>query len=404
MPWPEVKTDFPIFKHHPDLAFLDNAATTQKPQTVIDTQSNFYEQHYANIHRAIYDLASQSTEKYEAVRQLVADFIHAKNPQEIIFTSNATAALNLAAWVEAARLQAGDEILISIAEHHSNLLPWQSLACKNNLKLQWVELDAEQKFDLADFKRKLSAKTKLVALAHVSNVLGDVRPLANIIAAAHRVGARVLIDAAASVCRLPIDVTALDIDYLAASGHKMYGPTSVGFLYAKQEIIAQAEPMILGGGTIKNVTRAAAIWNESPWRHEAGTPPIAEVIALGVAIEYLQKFGLANIWRHEQELTKYALDSLKSLEGLKVYGPLAGRAGIISFTLSSGKQTFHSHDVSQICNEHQVAIRGGHHCAQPLMESLGVEELNRISFGIYNTKEDIDRLVEALQSVKKTLG
>lgn len=419
MSWLNPKEDFPVFTHHPDLVFLDNAATTQKPAVVINAEKDLYEQNYANIHRALYDLAAQSTELYEGARQKVADFIAAGTAGEIIFTRNATEALNLVAWIEAAHLQAGDEILISVAEHHSNLLPWQRLACKKNLKLQWVELDAEQKFDLADFSKKLSAKTKLVAFAHVSNVLGDIRSLAKIISAAHQVGARIVIDAAQSANRLPLDVQALNIDYLAVSGHKMYGPTGVGFLYAKKELVADAESMILGGGTIKKVTRGAAIWTDSPWRFEAGTPPIAEVIALGATVDYLQKLGMTNIWQHEQELTRYALEKLGNVKGIRIYGPIAppyeggaaersedgvvNRGGIISFTLSSKNHTFHSHDVAQICNEHHVAIRGGHHCAQPLMESLGVEELNRISFGIYNNQKDIDRLVVALQGVIDTL-
>lgn len=403
----QVKSDFPIFQHHPNLVFLDNAATTQKPRTVLQAQNDFSAHAYANIHRAIYDLAASATAKYEGSRQAVADFIDAASSKEIVFTRNATEALNLAAWIEAGKLQAGDEILISVSEHHSNLLPWQRLACKKGVKLQWIELATEQKFDFNDFTKKLSAKTKLVAVAHVANVLGDIRPTREIVTAAHRAGARVILDAAASLCRLPISVRSLDVDYLAASGHKMYGPTGVGFLYAKPELIANAEPMMLGGGTIKKVTRAAALWADSPWRHEAGTPPIVEVIGLAAAIAYLKKLGLETIWQHEQALTKYAWEKLSEVNGIKLFGPNpmgeVPRAGIISFSLSSGNRTFHSHDVAQICNDYGVALRGGHHCAQPLMESLGVEELNRISLGIYNTKEDIDRLAEALNTVRQTL-
>jgi cysteine desulfurase/selenocysteine lyase len=394
-----LKKDFPVFTHHPSLVFLDNAATTQKPQVVIDTQRETYEKSYANVHRAVYDLAAQATEKFENTRIDIAAFIGAQSADEIIFTRNATEALNLIAWIEAPNIQAGDEILISVAEHHSNLLPWQRLACKRGAKLTWIELDEEQKLDLDDFQKKLSPETKLVAVAHVSNVLGHAAPLDKIIPAAHAVGAKVVVDAAQSAARFGINVQELDADYMAFSSHKMYGPTGVGFLYAKKKYIEKAEPMIIGGGTIKRVTREAAMWHDAPLKFEGGTPAIAEVIALGAAIQYMQRIGMENIWAHDQAITAYALEKLSEVEGLQVYGPAMSenRAGIISFTFQVGQRIVHPHDVAEIANTEHVAIRGGHHCAQVLMDTLQVPALNRISIGVYNTQEDIDRAVEALE-------
>ncbi len=405
-----VRADFPLLKNHPELAYLDSAATTHQPYTVMATQQRFIETSYANVHRAVYALANTATEAYEAARATIAAFINAQ-PNEIIFTSNATHALNLAAALEKPRLQPGDEILISVAEHHSNLLPWQRLAKETGATLRWIELNPDGELDIADFTNKLSLKTKIVAISHISNVLGYVAPLAEIIQAAHGADTHVIVDAAQSANRLPLDVQRLDVDYLAVSGHKLYGPTGIGFLYGKQQHLEAAEPWALGGGTIQEVTRDTATWQHPPLRFEAGTPNITGAIGLSAAINYLTHLGLKNIWQHEQGLVQYALPRLAAIDGLRLYlaPPSAGwrsgaKAGIFSFTLSVNNQPVHSHDVSEIANQYNVAVRGGHHCAQPLMTTLGVADLTRASVGIYTSREDIDRLVETLAATKKVFS
>lgn len=396
-----LRVDFPLLKNHPTLAYLDSAATTHQPEVVMKAQQNFIETSYANVHRAVYKLANTATEAYEAARTTVATFINAQ-PNEIIFTSNATQALNLAAALEKSRLRPGDEILVSIAEHHSNLLPWQRVAKQTGAILTWIELTPDGQVDFTDFTNKLSAKTKIVAVSHLSNVLGSVAPLNEIISAAHRVRAHVVVDAAQSASRLPLDVYTLDLDYLAVSGHKLYGPTGIGFLYGKQTHLEKAEPLLVGGGTVQEVTRHTATWQDSPLRFEAGTPNITGAIGLNAAINYLTQIGLGAIWEHEQTLVRYALPRLAEIDGLRLYS--TGEAGLFSFNLSANQQTLHSHDVSEIANQHDVALRGGHHCAQPLMAALGVADLTRASIGVYTTTQDIDRLIEALEATKKVFS
>ncbi|MEX1997717.1 MAG: cysteine desulfurase [Candidatus Andersenbacteria bacterium] len=399
------RTDFPLLQHQPQLVFLDSAASTHKPRVVIDAERQFYTTAYGPVHRSLYDLGATASEQFEATRAAVAQFIGADAP-EIIFTHNATEALNLVAWIEAARLKAGDEIMLSVAEHHSNLLPWQRLACQKALQLVWIEVTPDQQFDYEDFTKKLSARTKLVAVTQVSNVLGFVSPLSRIIPAAHRVGARVVVDAAQSAARLPIDVGALKADYLVATGHKMYAPTGTGFLYARQELLAQAQPMIVGGGIVQRVTRQSALWHDGPARFEAGTPHSAGIVGLEAALRYLTALGMEKVWRHEQALVQYAFTALARQPGVTLYGPPLGadRAGIFSFQVTAGGASLHSHDVVAWANEFQVALRGGHHCAQPLLATLGVPELVRASTGIYTTTEDIDALLRAIEAVQARFG
>lgn len=396
-----LRADFPLLKNHPELVYLDSAATTHKPQIVIEAEQRFTATSYANVHRAVYTLASEATEAYEQARAAAATFINAA-PEEIVFTSNATHALNLAAAIETSRLQPGDEILLSVTEHHSNLLPWRRLAQCTGAQLQWIELAEDHSFNLTDFHRKLSAHTKIVAISHISNVLGYITPLAEIIAAAHHTGARVVIDAAQSAGRLPLDVRQLDADYLAVSGHKLYGPTGTGWLYAKHAYLENAEPLLTGGGTVQEVTRHTAVWQNSPLRFEAGTPNITGAIGLHAAINYIKKLGLETIWEHEQTLVDYALPRLAEIDGLRLYS--AGEAGIFSFSLSANQKPLHSHDVSEIANHYNVALRGGHHCAQPLMTALGVADLTRASVGVYNSVEDIDRLIIALETAREVFS
>jgi cysteine desulfurase / selenocysteine lyase len=401
-----VKGDFPIFNNHPELVFLDNAATTQKPGSVIEAEKEFYEESNANVHRGVYDLSAIATSLYEGVREKIARFINAELSSEIIFTRNATEALNLAAWIEGQKLKAGDEIVITTAEHHSNILPWQRLVKERGVKIRWASFDSEGIISLSEIKKVLSKKTKLVAITNMSNVLGCVLPVQKVIEEAHKIGARVMVDAAQSAGRMATDVRLLDADYAVFSGHKIYGPTGTGWLYVKKELVEEVEPLLVGGSTIKSVTRDSVEWQDAPLRFEAGTPNIAGTVALGTLIDYLIDVGMERIWEHECALVDYAVKKLNEIEGLKLYGVQngEGRGAIFSFTISSGDSLIHSHDVSEIANKFGVALRGGHHCAQPLMEELGVLELSRASFGLYNNKGDVDKLVESLGEVKKVFS
>lgn len=397
-----ARDDFPFFQTHFDTTYLDSAATTQRPQVVINAETDFTINAYANVHRGLHALGEKATAAFEGARATVAGFVGAPSPDTIIFTGNATEALNLAAWLERRRISVGDEILVSAAEHHSNILPWQRVACAVGADLQWIELDEAGGLSLEDFYKKLSNKTRVVAIAHVSNVLGYVAPLEKIIEGAHRVGAHVVLDTGQSAARLPIDVAKLGVEYAAFSGHKMYGPTGTGFLYAQQKILDEGDPFLVGGSTIQKVTRQAVIWQKPPLRYEAGTPHITGVVGLGAALKYLNHLGWEHIQEHEHALVEYALPRLLDVPGLQLHGPLVPdqRQAIFSFTLSSpdGKM-LHSHDVATIVNNENVAIRGGHHCAQPLMTTLGVNDVSRASCGVYTTTQDIDRLIAALYKV-----
>lgn len=398
-----LRDDFPIlntevFEGQP-LVFLDNAASTQRPRQVIDAISRVYEQDYANVHRGIHTLSERSTEQYEQARERTRQFINARDSKEIIFTQGTTASINLVArsWGET-NLKPGDEILTTVMEHHSNLVPWHQAAEKTGAVLRHVGLTPDGRLDMADFKKQLTDKTKLVAVASVSNTLGTINPVAEIIAAAHSAGALALVDAAQSVPHLPVDVTALDVDFLAFSGHKMLGPSGVGVLYGKEKLL-DAMPPFLGGGSMINEVRLDGFTSaELPAKFEAGTPPIAPAIAMSAAIDYLEEVGLERIHRHEQVLTQYAYELLSKVEGLQILGPAPEyRAGLISFAF----ERVHAHEFAQVLNDRfGVAVRAGHHCTQPLHKLLGISASTRASFYLYNRPEEVDRLLKGILAVQ----
>ncbi len=402
-----LKADFPILArevHGKPLAYLDNAASTQKPQAVIEALDEFYHTHYANIHRGIHTLSEEATAAYEEARDKVAAFIHAPDRRGVIFTRNATEAINLVAYTWGrANVGPGDHIVVTEMEHHSNLVPWQLLAREVGAGLAHVSITDKGRLDLESLDRLLQGPVKLVTFTHVSNVLGTVNPAQEIVARAHAAGARVLVDAAQSAPHLPADVELLDCDFLAFSGHKMCGPTGVGVLYGRPELLEEMPPFLSGGGMIRRVGRAKASWNDLPWKFEAGTPAIAEAVGLGAAMDYLSAVGMEAVWAHEQELATYALERLAEMPGVRVIGPPAAphlggeRAGVVAFTVES----IHPHDLAQALDWEGVAIRAGLHCAQPLHERLGLVATARASFYLYNTREEVDRLVDGIQKAQR---
>ena len=397
----EVRTDFPILQRivkGKPLVYLDSAATTQKPLAVIEATDQYYKVYNANVHRGIYTISEEATERYEKARDKVAAFIKAPARESIIFTRNATESINLVSnsWGRT-HLRPGDEILLSYMEHHSNLIPWQMIARETGAQLRFIPLTPDGRLDLSDLPNLLTSKTKIVAVTHVSNVLGTINPVAEIAQKAHEVGAVVLIDAAQSVPHLAIDVRALDCDFLAFSGHKMLGPTGIGILYGKVNLLDAMPPFMGGGEMINEVQLESATYRELPGKFEAGTPNIAGAIGLGAAIDYLNAIGLDNIREHEISLVSYAVEALKNLNGIDIYGPLPDRSGVIAFNLKG----IHPHDVSTILDEDAIAIRAGHHCTQPLMRWLDVAATARASFYLYNTTDDIDRFVDSLKKVKE---
>jgi len=400
------KADFPLLAREAGglpLAYLDNAATTQKPQAVLDALTDFYTRHNANVHRGVHRLAEEASGLYEGARATLARMIGAASPRSIVFTSGTTAAINLVAqaWARP-RLRPGDEVLVTEMEHHSNLVPWQIAARHTGAKLKYLRVTDGGTLDVEGLDALLTERTRLLAVAHTSNVLGTVNPLPWLIERAHRAGALVLVDAAQAVARWPIDVAALDCDFLAFSGHKMLGPTGIGVLYAKAELLEAMEPAQGGGGTIRTVGEDGVEWAEPPWRFEAGTPPIAQAAGLAAAADYLMAAGIGRIAEHEAALTGLALERLACLPGLTLYGPPAGpeRAGVVSFNVGG----LHPHDVAQVLDECGVAVRGGHHCCQVLMRRLGVPATVRASFSLYNDAADVERLIAGLRRVRETLG
>lgn len=382
------------------LAFLDNASTTQKPLAVIEAEAQFYRALNANVHRGVYELSEQATAAYVAAHEAVARFIGASSADEIIFVRNATEGINLLVWTWALQhVRPGDRILLTAMEHHSNIVPWQRLARARRATLQYVELTADGRLDLENLRTKLAAKPKLLSVTHVSNVLGAINPISEIVALAHAAGVPVLVDAAQSAGHLPINMKDWDAEFVVFSGHKMYGPLGVGVVYGKRELLEAMEPFLTGGDMVKTVTRQAATWNDLPWKFEAGTPNIAGGVALSGAVAFLSELGMERVWAHEQEIVAYALPKLRALSGITVLGP-EERAGIFSFTMEG----VHSHDLASFLDERGIAIRGGHHCAQPLLETLGLTECARASVGIYTTTEDIDRLLGALEEARQVLG
>lgn len=399
----KIKNDFPIlFQEVNDepLIYLDNAATSQKPKQVIDSLVHYYEHDNANVHRGVHTLAERATSSYEASREKVRNFINAKSTKEVLFTRGTTTAIN---WLSRsygdANVSAGDEILISQMEHHSNIVTWQELAKRQGARLVYVDLTNEGELDIEDFQKKLSHKTKIVSLAHASNVLGVVNPIKELTELVHEVGAVMIVDGAQSVPHMSVDVQDLDTDFYAFSGHKMCGPTGIGVLYGKQNLLEKMEPIEFGGEMIDFVYHDHSTWTELPWKFEAGTPNIAGAIALGSAIDYLTEIGMDNIHQHEQELVEYVFPKLKAIEGLTIYGPQDPKkhTGVIAFNIDG----VHPHDVSTALDMEGVAVRAGHHCVQPLLTYLGVQSTARASFYFYNTKKDADRLVEAIIATKE---
>ena len=384
------------------IAYLDNAATMPMPDEVLEVIDMYYHAHKVNVHRGMYRLAHQVTEQYEAVRQATADFINAQDSSEIIFTSGTTDALNLVAFGYAEKqLQPDDEIIISVLEHHSNFIPWQRVARKTGAKLKIVGLDDQQNLDMQQFSELLTEKTKLVAITLVSNVLGSIVDAKQIIEQTHHMGGVVVLDAAQAVGHLPLDVQKLDADFLAFSGHKMYGPTGVGVLYGKRNLLEQIEPLRFGGEMADEVDAQTATFQPLPLRLEAGTPNIAGVLGLGAAIRYLQKIGFTTIQQHEQQLLDQLYQGLQQIPAIKVYGPqsVAERQGVLSFNYG----TIHAHDVATIIDTENVAVRAGHMCAEPLMQALGVSSVVRASVSYVNTTEDIEQLLAAMNQVGQIL-
>jgi cysteine desulfurase/selenocysteine lyase len=396
-----LRADFPILAreiHSKPLAYLDNAASSQKPQAVLDAMNDFYRTHFANIHRGVHTLSEEATAAYEEARGKVAAFIHAPDRRGVIFTRNATEAINLVAYTWGrANVKPGDRVVVTEMEHHSNLVPWQILAREAGAELAHVSVTDEGRLDMASFDRLLHGPVKLVACAHMSNVLGTVNPVREIVVRGHTVGARVLVDAAQSVPHLPVNVGAMDCDFIAFSGHKMCGPTGVGVLYGRPELLEEMPPFLGGGGMIRRVGRAEATWDDLPWKFEAGTPAIAEAVGLGAAVDYLSAVGMDAIWAHEQELAVYALERLTEMPGVRVIGPQSGeRGGVVSFAVES----IHPHDLAQALDSEGIAVRAGHHCAQPLHERFELAATTRASFYLYNTRGEIDRLVTGIQKAQ----
>ncbi len=405
----EVRLDFPILYQSVNdspLVYLDNAATSQKPLEVLEALQHYYRCDNANVHRGVHTLSARATEAYEGARDKIAAFVNATSRQEIVFTRNATEAINLVAYAWGqTQLQPGDEIILTVMEHHSNLIPWQMVAQRTGAVLKFVELTATQEFDLEQFQSLLSEKTKLVSVVHVSNTLGCINPVEQITAIAHQHGAKVLIDACQSAPHMPLDVQAMGCDWLVASGHKMCGPTGIGFLYGKLDLLREMPPFLGGGEMIADVFLEQSTYADLPHKFEAGTPAIAEAIALGAAVDYLTKIGMDRIHAYEAELTAYLFQRLAEIPELTIYGPQPqadgnGRAALASFTAGN----VHPHDLSTILDQAGVAIRAGHHCTQPLHRAIQAQSTARVSLYFYNTREEVDTFIAALKEAVEFFG
>jgi cysteine desulfurase/selenocysteine lyase len=393
-----IRRDFPIFERNPGLVFLDSGASAQKPAAVIDGVAEFYRNDYANVHRGVYRLSARSTELYEDAREKVRRFFNAADAREIVFVRNATEAINLVAnsW-GATFLRAGDEVLLTVMEHHANIVPWQLLRDRIGIKLLAAPLDATGGLDMAKFQALLSPRTKLVAVTHVANVTGAVLPVESIVRLAHAQGAKVLLDGCQAAPRLPVDLQALECDFYVFSGHKTYGPTGIGVLYGKKAILDTMPPWQGGGDMILEVTFEKTTFQEPPHRFEAGTPDISGAIGLGIALDYLDGLGRDAILEHEEALTGYGVDVLSRLPGVHLVGAGQRRLAILSVTVDG----IHPHDLATILDQHKVAVRAGHHCAQPLMDVLGIGATTRASLGIYNDESDIDAFAAAIKAAQK---
>ncbi len=402
----KIREQFPILKEEVNgkpVVYLDSAATSQKPQAVIDAVSHYYETSNANVHRGVHTLGNLATDAYEGARDKVRAFINANEAAEIIFTRGTTTSLNLVAQSYGMmNVEEGDEIVISYMEHHSNIIPWQQVAKAKKATLKYIELTEDGEITLDAVKAQVTDKTKIVSVAYASNVLGTINPVKEIAEIAHAHGAIMVVDAAQAAPHLKIDVQNINCDFLAFSGHKMCAPTGIGVLYGKRALLDAMEPVEFGGEMIDFVGLHDSTWKELPWKFEGGTPIIAGAVGLGAAIDYLEEIGLDNIARHEQELVAYAIERMQEIEGIELYGPLdpARRAGLITFNL----QEVHPHDLATVLDMNGIAIRAGHHCAQPLMKWLEQSATARASFYLYNTKEDIDQFVEGLKMAKEYFG
>lgn len=399
----KVREDFPVLQRTVNgkrLIYLDTAATSQKPNLVIDALNEYYRNHYANVHRGVYALSVEATEAYEGSRTKIANFINAENADELVFVRNATEGINMVAYTWArSNIEKNETILATEMEHHSNLVPWQQTAMFLGSDLDFIKIDEDGLLVLDDLERAFSKKVKLLAITHVSNVLGTINPLKTIIKYAHDHGARVLVDAAQSAPHMPLDVQDLDCDFLVISGHKMMGPDGIGVLYGKRELLRKMNPFLFGGDMIKEVHLRDAKWNDLPWKFEAGTPNVSGAIGLGVASDYLKELDMKAVRSYERSLVEYSIDELSRIDDITIFGPKDSdiRCGVVSFNLGG----IHPHDVASVLDTEGIAVRAGHHCAQPLMERLGVSATTRASFHVYNSREDIDSLVEGLEKTRK---
>jgi len=397
----KIRKDFPMYgNNHKNMVYLDNSATTFKPLSVIKAVDRYYKHYCSNVHRSIYQIGEKATAEYESSRQKIADFIHAET-QSVIFTKGTTESINLVAYAWGRQhLKKGDEILLTEMEHHSNLIPWQLCARETGAKIKFIPFKKDGTLDLTDPDQWFTSKTKLMAIIHQSNVFGTVNPIKKLIKLAKSVGAVTLIDSAQSVPHQSVNVQEMDCDFLAFSGHKMLGPTGVGILYGKREILESMNPFLGGGEMIRSVSLTESTWNDIPWKFEAGTPNIAQAIGLEAAVDYIQEIGLDEIHRHEQVLLQYALKNLNEIPEVTIYGSAPDRGSVISFNVSH----IHPHDLAQLLDSDGIAIRAGHHCAQPIMKKLGVSATGRASFYLYNTTKDIDRLCDSLVKTVKFMG
>ncbi len=396
-----LKSDFPIFEHHPSLIYLDSAASTQKPKPVIDALTEFYSRHYGTVNRAVYTLALEATDRYQQTRTKIKNHFNIAHEEEIIFTRGTTASLNLVARsFGRAFLRPGDIVLISEIEHHSNLVPWQMICEESGAVLRSIPVNDRGELDLEAYHDLLDEDVKMVSIAHISNSIGTLHPIEEITQAAHAVGARVCIDGAQSAGHMTVDLQQLDVDFYAFSGHKMYGPTGVGVLYGKRELLEEMEPIEGGGDMIEQVTLDKTIYAPLPTKFEAGTPMVAEVIGLGAAIDYLEEIGLETIAAMEHELLTYATQKLEQIPGLRIIGTAPSKGAIISFVVDG----IHSLDMATLLDCKEIAIRSGHHCSQPTMHRFGILNTARLSFGLYNTHEDIDRFIQALRPILDVIG
>jgi len=396
-----IRRDFPILSrriHGKPLVYLDNAATTQKPRSVLDAEREVYERYYANIHRGVHLLSVESTDAYEKAREKVRDFLHARDSREIVFVRGTTEAINLvASSFGRTRVGRGDEVLITALEHHSNIVPWQLLCEEKGATLRVVPMNERGELLLDELARLLTERTRILAVAHLSNALGTLNPIAEIVRMAHARGVPVLVDGAQAVARLPVDVQALDCDFYAFSSHKVYGPTGVGALYAKASLLEAMPPYQGGGDMISSVTFEKTTFNVLPYKFEAGTPNIAGAIGLGAALDYVRGIGIESIERHEAELLADATSRVRAIPGIRIIGTAAQKAGVLSFTIAG----VHPHDIGTVLDREGVAVRTGHHCAQPVMDFFRVPATARASFGVYNRSEDVDALVAGIHEVKR---